>query len=102
MNIVFPAEIFTLNIEFALSVAKLMNAVVDAHNLSLDEGERKTAQNSIAGFKEDTHKNLSELRKKLENGSIWEKWNGWYKPEHFRVFTPPPTMGEIDEYTRTL
>ncbi len=101
-QIVFPAEIFVLNIEFALSAAKLMNAAVDAQNSSLDEAERKSSRISITGIRKKTHQDLIQLRKKLEKGSIWEKWSGWYKPEHFRVFTPPPTMGEIEEYTQAL
>ncbi len=40
---------------------------------------------------------LIELRNKLTEGSGWAKWKDFYKPENFRIHTPPPAVEMIDK-----
>ena len=101
-QILFPAEIFKANIEFALSVAKMMNAVTDMNDTSSSSVQRDAVRKNIPIQKNDVRDHLADLRGMLEKGSDWKKWDGWYKPEHFRVFTPPPTMDELEQVFRSL
>ncbi len=40
---------------------------------------------------------LVKMRETLDEGSKWKKWDGWTKCENFRVYTPPPSIEQIDK-----
>ena len=96
-QILFPEKIFLLNLRLALSVAELTNTAVAIFDSSQDDFQRKTAIQKLASLERDVQKRLSDLRQTLVRGSRWKKWAGWYDPTHFRVFTPPPTLADLQQ-----
>jgi len=73
------------------------NSGIETIIVACSEAQRDAVKKNMPILKDKVHDHLADLRGKLEKGSGWEKWNGWYKPEHFRVFTPPPTLDELDK-----
>ena len=52
---------------------------------------------AYAQYAQDMKNALVILRKTLDEGSSWKKWAGWTKCENFRVFTPPPSLEQLNE-----
>jgi len=101
-QIVFPEKIFLLNLQLALAVADIMNAAAEGSDPSLPQSRRKAAVERLSHLEKEAQIHLKHLRNTLQKGSQWKKWAGWYKPSHFRVFTPPPTMDDLKKAFDTL
>ncbi|NOY78716.1 MAG: hypothetical protein GXO76_12705 [Calditrichaeota bacterium] len=101
-QILFPAKIFQLNLQLACSVADIMNAAADGSDPSLPPSRRKAAVERLSHLEKEAQIHLEKLRQVLQNGSRWKKWAGWYDPDHFRVFTPPPTMDDLKKAVHTV
>ncbi len=86
-QIYFPTEIFYLDLKFLQSVLLLNNTLAKKIN---DKTLLKTQAL-------DMRNTLALLRDTLTKGSGWDKWNGFYLPENFRIHTPPPSMDYIDK-----
>jgi hypothetical protein len=84
-QVAYPAEIFYLNLKFLKSITDLNNALA----------VKNTSRSVIIQKGEKMKSVLIELRDKLDAGSGWDKWKDFYKPENFRIHTPPPTMESI-------
>jgi hypothetical protein len=86
-QVAFPTEIFYLNLQFLQSVMQLNNSLAEKEpNQSIIQQKSAAMKNSLVN-----------LRNKLAAGSGWEKWKDFYKPENFRIHTPPPTLEMIDK-----
>jgi len=86
-QVLFPSRIFYLDLKFLRSVLLLNNALVN----------EKSNRELISQKGEEMKNILLDLRKVLTEGSGWEKWKDFYKPENFRIHTPPPTIEMIDK-----
>lgn len=85
-QIAYPSEIYLLNLKFLKSVILFNNAL---------SNQNKTDDIKQKG--EEMKQALVALRNKLTEGSGWEKWQDFYKPENFRIHTPPPTLEMMDK-----
>lgn len=81
----FPAKIYKLNTDLLMKMAIFNNLTIAGN------------QHEIKKSGKLLKKSLATLRNTLNKGSRWKKWDGWYKPENFRVYTPPPNSAEVDE-----
>lgn len=91
-QIYFPSEIFYGNLQFLQSVLLLNNTLAKNTN-------DKTLIKSKA---RDMRNALILLRNTLTKGSGWDKWDGFYLPENFRIHTPPPSLAYIDKLINGL
>jgi hypothetical protein len=85
-QIAYPTEIFNLNLLLLKSALVLNNSLVN----------ELSDPASVKQKSEELKKSLIALRKKLTNGSGWEKWENFYNPENFRIHTPPPSIERVD------
>lgn len=85
-QILFPAEILVLNIE-------LSQAILEYNNLLITQ----PAQPTLAAAARRMQSCLCLLLERLNAGSGWQMWDGFYKPENFRIHTPPPTLERMNK-----
>ncbi|HEX5026865.1 MAG TPA: glycosyl hydrolase 115 family protein [Agriterribacter sp.] len=86
-QVAYPSEIFYLDLKFLQSVILLNNT------LTKDIKDKIAVQQRAVQMKS----RLIELRTALSKGSGWDKWKDFYKPENFRIHTPPPSIQRIEE-----
>jgi len=86
-QIVFPVTIYNMNIRFLKDVT--------LYAQYLKNGIHNTQAYSL--YAQNMKNSLLILRKMLDKGSKWKKWDGWTKCENFRVFTPPPKIEYLDD-----
>ena len=91
-QIAFPTEIFYLNLQFLHSVILLNNALSSGNAAKL----------TIKELANSMKNSLVTLRNKLAIGSGWKKWDDFYKPENFRIHTPPPSLEMIDKIIKNI
>ena len=85
-QIVFPALIYKKNLELLKAVVMLSDYLKnEVYNDSL-----------FLFYTTQARDRLVDLRSTLDQGSAWKKWDGWTKPENFRVHTPPPAIEYFD------
>ena len=87
VQVFFPSKIFYMNLRLLQSILQLNNA------LATDKNNQKL----ITIRAEAMRNTLIELRQTLAEGSGWAKWKDFYKPENFRIHTPPPTVETVDK-----
>jgi hypothetical protein len=85
-QVAYPSEIFYLDLKFLQSVVVLNNALAEKNDKVVVRQKATGVRNALV-----------VLRNKLSAGSGWAKWNGFYKPENFRIHTPPPTIEMVDK-----
>ncbi len=96
-QVLFPVKIFVENLQFLKSLIEFNNAYV------ANPGRRNSkSREQIRALGLTAREQLLNLRISLEQGSRWEKWQGWYDPENFRIHTPPPALKDIDRVLETL
>jgi len=99
-QILFPAKIYLENLRLHASVACLVDARCKTINPIAPIGETVDAIKARKECKRSAPEHLEKLRQLLEQGSGWDKWEGWTDPENFRKYQPPPTMKELKRGTR--
>ena len=63
------------------------------------------AHNDRANNRTITVDLMSQLTRQLDHlneGSKWKKWDGWTKPENFRVYTPHYTVVELENRLKKI
>jgi hypothetical protein len=85
-QVAHPSEIFYLDLKFLQSVVLLNNALTDKSDKAIIQQKATAMRNALV-----------VLRNKLTAGSGWAKWKDFYKPENFRIHTPPPTIEMVDK-----
>lgn len=90
-QVLFPIRIFVENLQ-------LLKRLIEFNNAYVSKGGRRDSQarEQIRALGRSAREQLLNLRTSLEQGSSWEKWKGWYKPENFRIHTPPPELKDLD------
>ena len=91
-QVLYPVRIFVENLQLWKSLIEFKNLVA-AKRGSRDSKFRNEVRAAGCFAREQ----LVSLRTTLEQGSRWQKWEGWYRPENFRIHTPPPKIEEIDQ-----
>jgi len=94
-QVLFPATIYLANLKLHRSVTGAADAKCEMLNPSAPPGKKIQARRRLKQFKSQAPAELQELRRLLEQGSGWEKWEGWSRPENFRKYQPPPTVEEL-------
>ncbi len=94
-QIIFPAEIYLANLELHQSVVRVASVRCLLSDPLASPDEKIKAWREAPEFKKKAPAQLARLREMLEQGSGWDKWNGWTKPENFRKYEPPPTQDEL-------
>ena len=77
----------------------ILGSVILLNNICANDAANKAAIKQQA---DEMKNSLVRLRDKLSAGSGWEKWKGFYKPENFRIHTPPPSIEIIDKIITAL
>lgn len=90
-QILFPAKIFMENVQLAEAVIVFNNTVYKLKNEPF-----KVGRDDLDEVGMDMLNKLITLRKSLDSGSGWDKWEGWTKCKNFRMHTPPPTIEEVE------
>ena len=86
-QIVFPATIYCKNIKLLETITLYCDFLKSA----------STNQKTYDFYSGNMKNALLDLRKTLDEGSKWKKWDGWTKCENFRVMVPPPSVALLDE-----
>ena len=77
-QVLFPIRIYLQNLEVLESLAALDPAPGESPDFT------------------QTRTRLKTLLASLEEGSRWNKWDGWYRPENFRIHTPPLQLEDLE------
>ncbi len=96
-QIVFPARIYEMNLRLLEATALYNNFLVELQNHpNMPAKTELYEQYSYA-----LRMALISIRNTLTEGSMWKKWEGWTKPEHFRLYNPMPKVEWVDEIINT-
>ncbi|HOO57088.1 MAG TPA: glycosyl hydrolase 115 family protein [bacterium] len=101
-QILFPAKIMVENIKLNYVIAKTTQALIDRNDKELTLEQRKAAKAELKKWKSISVQQLIALRKMLEEGSKWDKWEGWTHPDNFRCIKPPPDIEDLERIVRSL
>ena len=96
-QVLFPITIYVQNLELLESL-RLLNIAW----LSLQGFDTSTeSMPQLLDLATTARARLVSLLQSLEKGSRWKKWEDWYRPENFRIHTPPITLEEFDRVMGT-
>ena len=94
-QVLFPVRIFVENLH-------LLKSLIEFNNAYANNRRDSRTRERVRGLGLHARDQLLNLRTSLELGSSWEKWKGWYKPENFRIHTPPPKLEDFDRVLEGL
>jgi hypothetical protein len=94
-QVLFPVRIFVENLQ-------LLKSLIEFNNAYANNRRDSRTRERVRGLGLHARDQLLNLRTSLELGSSWEKWKGWYKPENFRIHTPPPKLEDFDRVLEGL
>ncbi|MFO8056803.1 MAG: glycosyl hydrolase 115 family protein [bacterium] len=95
-QVLFPARIYLKNLELHAGVAGTIRARCTLLDPFAGLSEKQEAIDDLKRYRKEAPEDLAELLRLLRQGSGWEKWEGWTRPENFRKYEPPPEIETVE------
>jgi hypothetical protein len=99
-QVLFPAKIYLANLRLHAAIAGIIEAEAQILDPLAPSSKKIAAIKKISDLKKQAPQELDRLLELLEQGSGWDKWDGWTRPENFRKYQPPPTRQELQAALR--